>query len=594
MTTGPLAGQRLIAILAAVALVAGACGAAEVSVPPSSSPSASAVIDWHDTSLPPEVRAEDLLAEMTIDEKIGQMTQLEKDSVLPAGVTNLLLGSRAEWRRRLAADERCRQLVRDGRRPTRRPPSRRGWASRSSTAPTPCMATATSWAPRSSRTTSGWARPTTRTSSSRSVGRPRSRWPPPASAGTSGQCVAVPQDVRWGRTYEGFSEDPLIVAELGQRVHPRSPGRRSRRARFRGRDRQALPRRRRHGLGLVDHAWLRHRPGRDRRRRGDAARPPHDAVRGRDRGRRPHRHGVVLEHRRRQGPRRPSPADRGPQGRARLHGLRRLRLGRRRPGRPRLRHRRGHRHLRRHRHGHGPVRRRAVRDRRPCRPRGGHHRGRPDRRRRRAASCGSSSSSACSRRRCRRPATERTSARPPNRALARGAAAASAVLLKTTPGVLPLAGTGDVLLAGSGADDIGLQSGGWTIEWQGAAGPITPGTTIADALAARLGDRLTVDPTGAFPAGTNARTGIVVVAEPPYAEGQGDSGTLRLPKADLDIVAAVRPTGRSARRRHPVRPPGDARSISGPMPTPWSPRGCRARRGRVSPTSCSATARSVP
>ena len=128
-----------------------------------------------------------------------------------------------------------------------------------------------------------------------------------------------------------------------------------------------------------------------------------------------------------------------------------------------------------------------------------------------------------------------------NRALARKAVAASAVLLKARSGVLPLAGTGDVLLAGSGANDIGLQSGGWTIEWQGAAGPITPGTTIADALTARLGDRLTVDPAGTFKAGTHARTGIVVVAEPPYAEGQGDSGTLRLPRADIDIVAAVRP-----------------------------------------------------
>jgi beta-glucosidase len=130
---------------------------------------------------------------------------------------------------------------------------------------------------------------------------------------------------------------------------------------------------------------------------------------------------------------------------------------------------------------------------------------------------------------------------PADRALARSAAAASAVLLKTKAGVLPLAATGDVLLAGSGANDIGLQSGGWTIEWQGAAGPITPGTTIADALTARLGDRLTVDPTGVFTAGTHARTGIVVVAEPPYAEGQGDSGNLRLPKADVDLVAAVRP-----------------------------------------------------
>ena len=129
-----------------------------------------------------------------------------------------------------------------------------------------------------------------------------------------------------------------------------------------------------------------------------------------------------------------------------------------------------------------------------------------------------------------------------DRDLARSAAAASAVVLKTTAGVLPVAAdSGRVLLAGSGADDIGLQSGGWTIEWQVSAGPITPGTTIAGALSARLGDRVTVNPAGDFPAGTRARTGIAVLAEPPYAEGLGDSGTLALPRADVAIVGKVRP-----------------------------------------------------
>ena len=85
--------RSMVALLLVVSLAAGGCGTAEVSAPPSASPSASAVTDWHDATLAPEVRAEALLAEMTVDEKIGQMTQLEKDSVDPAGVTNLLLGS---------------------------------------------------------------------------------------------------------------------------------------------------------------------------------------------------------------------------------------------------------------------------------------------------------------------------------------------------------------------------------------------------------------------------------------------------------------------------------------------------------------------
>ncbi len=129
-----------------------------------------------------------------------------------------------------------------------------------------------------------------------------------------------------------------------------------------------------------------------------------------------------------------------------------------------------------------------------------------------------------------------------DRAIARTAVARSAVLLRTSPNVLPIAASGKkVLLAGEGADDIGIQSGGWTITWQGAAGQITSGTTIQGALKARLGDNLTFDRSAAFPAGTKADIGIVVVAERPYAEGVGDSSTLALPSEDVALLAKVRP-----------------------------------------------------
>jgi beta-glucosidase len=129
-----------------------------------------------------------------------------------------------------------------------------------------------------------------------------------------------------------------------------------------------------------------------------------------------------------------------------------------------------------------------------------------------------------------------------DRALAREAVAGSAVLLKTRAGALPIAAaTQTVLLAGPAADDIGRQSGGWTITWQGSTGAITPGTTIDGALRARLGDRLTFDPEGAFGPDTHADVGIVVVAELPYAEGRGDSATLALPPDDVDLVARMRP-----------------------------------------------------
>jgi beta-glucosidase len=129
-----------------------------------------------------------------------------------------------------------------------------------------------------------------------------------------------------------------------------------------------------------------------------------------------------------------------------------------------------------------------------------------------------------------------------HRAIARTAVAKSAVLLETSPGVLPLAIAGtSVLVAGEGADDIGIQSGGWTITWQGSAGQTTPGTTIQAALKARLGDNVTYNRDAVFPAGTKADVGIVVVAERPYAEGVGDSSTLALPDVDLAVVTKMRP-----------------------------------------------------
>ncbi|MDX6584327.1 MAG: beta-glucosidase, partial [Solirubrobacterales bacterium] len=129
-----------------------------------------------------------------------------------------------------------------------------------------------------------------------------------------------------------------------------------------------------------------------------------------------------------------------------------------------------------------------------------------------------------------------------DRAIARTAVAESAVLLKTTPGILPIAATGTkVLLAGQGAGDIGIQSGGWTITWQGSVGQTTSGTTLEGALKAKLGDGLTYDRGAAFPSGTKADIGIVVVAERPYAEGVGDTATLALPDEDTALIAKMRP-----------------------------------------------------
>jgi beta-glucosidase len=137
-----------------------------------------------------------------------------------------------------------------------------------------------------------------------------------------------------------------------------------------------------------------------------------------------------------------------------------------------------------------------------------------------------------------------------HRALAREAVSQSLVLLKNKDATLPLSkDTPVIFVGGVGADDIGIQSGGWTIEWQGKAGNITPGTTILQAIENTVSGSAIVkfDRFGRFQnvndAGGNpiiAEVGIVVVGEKPYAEGEGDSNDLTLSDADVNLILRVR------------------------------------------------------
>ncbi len=129
--------------------------------------------------------------------------------------------------------------------------------------------------------------------------------------------------------------------------------------------------------------------------------------------------------------------------------------------------------------------------------------------------------------------------RPEHRALAAEAARRSAVLLKDAGG-LPLRPLPErVLVAGSGADDVGLQCGGWTIGWQGRAGPVTTGTTLLQAIRSALGDRVDHRPDGG---GSSDRypVGIVCVAETPYAEGLGDRAVPTVTSADREAFERAR------------------------------------------------------
>src|SRR3954471_9150516 len=132
-----------------------------------------------------------------------------------------------------------------------------------------------------------------------------------------------------------------------------------------------------------------------------------------------------------------------------------------------------------------------------------------------------------------------------HRTLARQAVRESQVLLKND-NVLPLAKNGGKLfVAGKNADDIGNQSGGWTLSWQGATGNTVPGTTILQGIrdAAGSGTTITYQRDGVG-IDNSYRAAIAVVGETPYAEGQGDRpGSMSLDSTDLATLSRLRAAG---------------------------------------------------
>ncbi len=129
-----------------------------------------------------------------------------------------------------------------------------------------------------------------------------------------------------------------------------------------------------------------------------------------------------------------------------------------------------------------------------------------------------------------------------HRALARRAAGDSQVLL-SNDGALPLSDTGRLYVAGSNADDLGHQMGGWTISWQGGSGDTTTGTTVLDGLRTGAPDLDITYSADASEPTTGYDAGLVVVGESTYAEGQGDVGnngkSLSLSPADQQAISDV-------------------------------------------------------
>jgi beta-glucosidase len=134
---------------------------------------------------------------------------------------------------------------------------------------------------------------------------------------------------------------------------------------------------------------------------------------------------------------------------------------------------------------------------------------------------------------------------PEHRAVARQAVRESLVLLKNEGHALPLSKKAARLhIAGKNADDIGNQCGGWTIDWQGRSGNVTTGgTTILAAIRNTVSKdtKVTFSKDGSGAEG--ATVGVVVIGEKPYAEGAGDRASLALAPEDVAAVKTMKAAG---------------------------------------------------
>ncbi len=129
---------------------------------------------------------------------------------------------------------------------------------------------------------------------------------------------------------------------------------------------------------------------------------------------------------------------------------------------------------------------------------------------------------------------------PDHLAIAREAVAKSLVLLKNEGSVLPIKPGAKVLVAGAGADNMAMQAGGWTITWQGidtTAADFPRGQTIGRAIAeavAAAGGSARID--AASDTQDRPDVAIIVFGEQPYAEFQGDAENLLFKNGDEELA----------------------------------------------------------
>lgn len=132
---------------------------------------------------------------------------------------------------------------------------------------------------------------------------------------------------------------------------------------------------------------------------------------------------------------------------------------------------------------------------------------------------------------------------PKHRELARRAVRQSLVLLKNNNAVLPLKKRQKVLVGGDGADNIGKQSGGWTLTWQGTQNTHEdfPGATSIYAGLKEAIEEVdgSVELTQTDEWTQRPDVAVVVFGEDPYAEGSGDRADLTFKDANRTNQALI-------------------------------------------------------
>lgn len=142
-------------------------------------------------------------------------------------------------------------------------------------------------------------------------------------------------------------------------------------------------------------------------------------------------------------------------------------------------------------------------------------------------------------------ALQREFGSPAHRAVAREAVQKSLVLLKNDAKTLPLSRSAKrIHVLGRGADNLGMQCGGWTVDWQGKQGEVTTGgTTLLSALRASAGKDTLITGPADHPAIQGADVALVVIGENPYAESKGDTADLGLSPEDAAAVSDAKAAG---------------------------------------------------